>query len=190
MNNKITIYCHFSFKRPKNKSGKCYLACAFYSDFDGKKLLEKRVVERNLWVDHQFITGAQAYEFALSTIYMYQGVLTRKGVNRVMLVTDNSILAGWIENPDKHKNFKEYIDRANAMYRVHGPKEIVLGIGLCKVREYERSYKYCKEQYVEEEDSGINKNTGGNKLNLEKQYDSIMTVKDIMKEDMATPVIE
>lgn len=190
-NKKITLYCHFSFKRPKNKPGKCYLACAFYQDYAAKKLIAKRVVERNLWVDHQFITGAQAYEFALSTIYIYQGILISKGVNQIMLVTDNSILAGWITDPKKHKNFANYIERANSMYRVFAPKEITLGIGLCKVWEYEKSYKYCKEQYVEKEDNVVNKNEHGeNKLDIAKQYDSVQTIDDLMKEDIAKPEIK
>lgn len=146
-NQNRTIYCHFSFKRPKNKDYGIF-AVAFYNDFDGKKIITKAVRKFPLWQDHQFITAIQAYEHALYTIYNWQGVMLKNHITTIMLVTDNSTLAGWIENPKKNKAYTEYMNKAVEKYRAGGPKEIRLSIGLCEVRDYEKSYKFCKEENV------------------------------------------
>lgn len=143
----ITIFCHFSFKRPKGKSYGLF-AVAFYSDFIGKKLITQKTRKFDLWEDHQFITGIQAYEHALLTIYELQGMMVEAGIRQVMLVTDNTTLAGWIEKPNKNKNYAPYMQKAVKSYRVGEPKEIVIGIGLCEPRKSEKSYKYCTEEKV------------------------------------------
>lgn len=147
LRNNITIYCHFSFKRPKGKDYGLF-ATAFYWDFEGKKLITSFTRKFPLWKDHQFITAIQAYEHALFCIHNCQGAMRKNGINNVMLVTDNSTLAGWIENPKKNKQYTEYMNRAVEMYRAGAPKEINLSIGLCEVRDYEKSYKFCKEDKV------------------------------------------
>lgn len=139
------IYCHFSFKRPKGKEYSLF-AVAFYSDFEGKKLIGHVTRRQELWENHQFITGIQAYSLALDAIYQCQGKLKEFGVSQVLLVTDNSTLEGWIIDPKKSKKYKKYMDRAVENYRVGAPREIVLGVGLCEARESEKSYKYCKEE--------------------------------------------
>ncbi len=182
-----TIYCHFSFKRPK---GNIYgiFAVAFYSDFEGKKIITKKVRKFDLWVDHQFITAIQSYEHALLTIYEFQGQMRDAGINQVMLVTDNSTLAGWIENPKKNKNYSEYMEKAVKPYRVGSYKEIVIGVGLCEVRKAEKSYKFCKEELVSNNYIPIekrSKSSQGYKLNI-GEYKSVL---DIISEDKATPEI-
>ena len=143
-----TVYCHFSFKRPKDKPGVGYFAVVFYNEKECKHIIAQRTVERLLWEDHQFITAIQAYEYALSFIHEWQGVMISKGIGQVLLVTDNSILAGWIENPKKNKNYEGYMLKATENYRSGGPKEITLGVGLCNVRNNERAYYYCCESKV------------------------------------------
>lgn len=150
-----TVYCHFSFRRPANKPYGIF-AVAFYSDFEGKKLLMFKTRKFKLWKDHQFVTAIQAYEHALRTIYECQGQMKAAHIRQIMLVTDNSTLAGWIENPAKNKTYTEFMEKAVKMYRVGAPKEIVIGIGLCEARKAEKSYKYCIEEkvcntYVEED---------------------------------------
>ena len=146
-----TIYCHFSFKRPKDK-GYGLFAVAFYKDFEGKKKIIHETVKLDLWKDHQFVTAIQAYANALEEIHKFQGVMMRVSIGDVMLVTDNSILAGWILNPKKNKDYTEYMRRAVEPYRVGSHKEIVVGVGLCEPRDYEKSYKYCKEEFVSNEE--------------------------------------
>ena len=147
LNNNKTVYCHFSFKRPKGKDYGLF-AVAFYWDFDGKKLAAQATRKYPLWKDHQFVTAIQAYEHALYSIYTWQGVMRSKGITNVMLVTDNSTLAGWIENPKKNKAYTNYMNKAVEKYRAGAPKEILISIGLCEVRDYEKSYKFCKEDKV------------------------------------------
>lgn len=143
-----TIYCHFSFKRPKGKQYGIF-ATAFYSDFEGKKLIKSTVRKYDLWENQQFITAIQSYEHALMTIYENQGLMKSANINQIMLVTDNSTLAGWIVNPKKNKAYAEYMERAVKPYRVGSYKEIVLGIGICEPRKSEKSYKFCREELVE-----------------------------------------
>ena len=142
-----TVYCHFSFKRPKGKNYGLF-AVAFYLDFDGKILTAQATRRYPLWENHQFITAIQAYEHALYSIYNWQGIMRNKGITRVMLVTDNSTLAGWIENPKKNKQYTTYMNRAVEQYKAGAPKEITMDVGLCEVRDYEKSYKFCKELYT------------------------------------------
>ena len=141
------VYCHFSFKRPKGKNYGLF-AVAFYLDYEGKILTAQATRRFPLWQDHQFVTAIQAYEHALYSIYLWQGIMKSKGISHVWLVTDNSTLAGWIENPKKNKAYTAYMNRAVEQYRAGAPKEITLSIGLLDVRDYEKSYKFCREDKV------------------------------------------
>lgn len=184
-----TIYCHFSFKRPTGKNYGVF-AVAFYKDFAGKKLITYTVKKFELWKNHQFVTAIQSYENALLTVYENQGMMKQAGINQIMLVTDNSTLAGWIVNPKKNKNYSEFMEKAVKPYRAGSFKEIVLGIGLCEPREAEKSYKYCKEElvtndYKEPEESVGKNNSAGYKIEL-KEYD---TVLDILEKDKSIPKI-
>lgn len=144
-----TVYCHFSFKRPnRGVDGYGLFAVAFYRDYEGKKVIYHVTKKLPLWENHQFITAIQSYENALRVISETQGAMRHNNINRVMLVTDNSTLAGWIENNKKNKAYTKYMIKAVEQYRSGAPKEILLGIGLCEVRDYEKSYKYCTEQYL------------------------------------------
>lgn len=146
-NRGLTVYCHFSFKR-KREEGTGLFAVAFYSDFEGKNLVAQKTRKFDLWQDQQFVTAIQAYEHALRSIYEWQGIMKDKGINQVMLVTDNSTLAGWIEDPKKNKKYTEFMRKATEAYRSGAPKEIVIGVGLCEVRKYEKSYKFCRDDKV------------------------------------------
>ena len=158
-NNSKEVYCHFSFKRPKGKNYGLF-AVAFYLDSEGKVLTAQATRRFPLWRDHQFITAIQAYEHALYSIYVWQGSMRSKGISHVWLITDNSTLAGWIENPKKNKSYTEYMNRAVEQYRVGAPKEITLSIGLCEVRDYEKSYKFCREDKVINDGQTVIKETG------------------------------
>ena len=182
-NNKSTVYCHFSFKRPKGKDYGLF-AVAMYRDFDGKKLITDKTRRIKLWEDHQFITAVQAYENALHSIYEWQGLMSEANINQIMLVTDNSTLAGWIENPKKNKAYYGYMEKAVKMYRAGAPKEIVLGIGLCEPREYEKSYKYCKEERVVEDEKVVT----DNRIDITK-IAGVQSVMDILENDESIPEI-
>lgn len=183
------VYCHFSFKRPKGKSFGIF-AVAVYRDFAGKKLIVAKTRKYKLWDDHQFITAIQAYEHALLSIYEWQGMMFEAGIRQVMLVTDNSTLAGWIENPKKNKNYEPYMNRAVKMFKVGAPKEIVIGIGLCEPRDAEKSYKYCKEDRVENDCSDIDKTdtAEGYKIDISK-LNGVKIVSELLDEDEAVPEI-
>lgn len=183
LNNKgKTVYCHFSFKRPKGKDYGLF-AVAFYTDFEGKHLTAQATRQYPLWKDHQFVTAIQAYEHALYSIYIWQGVMRKNGITNVMLVTDNSTLAGWIQNPKKNKKYTEYMNRAVAQYRAGAPKEITLGIGLCEVRDYEKSYKFCREDKVINNNTDIIRKTdsGIKVIDIKEANIKYNTINDMIK---------
>ena len=184
----ITIYCHFSFKRPKGENYGLF-SVAFYRDFEGKKLITHTTRKYDLWENQQFITAIQSYEHALLTIYENQGLMKKAGISQVMLVTDNSTLAGWIANPKKNKQYSAYMERAVKPYRVGSYKEIVLGIGLCEPRKAEKSYKYCKEELVDNiykpTKNSIENKPSGYKIDI-GEYKSVI---DILNEDKSIPQI-
>jgi len=191
-NKGITIYCHFSFKRPNNGAdGVGLFAVAFYKDYEGKKNICHTTCKLPLWQNHQFVTAIQSYENALRVISELQGAMKANNINQVMLVTDNSTLAGWIEDPTKNKAYTEYMNRALANYRSGAPKEILLGIGLCDTRDYEKSYKYCTERYVNDTAPKENKvnNDGKRVIDISKITTGYKTVTDIMNEQNTMPTI-
>lgn len=183
---KKVVYCHFSFRRPKGKNYGLF-STAFYWDYDGTKLITYKTRKMNLWKDHQFVTAIQAYENALSFIHEYQGQMIEAGIRQVMLVVDNSILAGWIENPKKNKQYTAYMERAVKPYRVGGPKEIRVAVGLCEVRDYEKSYKYCKEELVTEDLTKTEVKAEENRIKLTGEYKSAL---DIIKDDISVPEMD
>lgn len=185
-----TVYCHFSFKRPKGKDYGLF-AVAFYLDEEGKVLTAQATRKFPLWKNHQFITAIQAYEHALYSIYKWQGIMRSKGISTVMLVTDNSTLAGWIENPKKNKAYTEYMNKAVEPYRAGAPKEINLSVGLCEVREYEKSYKYCKEDKVINDKPPVVKTeeTGKRVINLEASNIKYQTISEIEASNINKPEI-
>lgn len=184
------VYCHFSFKRPKGKNYGLF-AVAFYLDYEGKILTAQATRRFPLWKDHQFVTAIQAYEHALYSIYVWQGIMKQKGISQVWLVTDNSTLAGWIENPKKNKAYTEYMNRAVEQYRAGAPKEITLSIGLLEVRDYEKSYKFCKEDKVINDAQPIIKNseTGAKVIDLESSNIQYQTISQIEANNPNRPEI-
>lgn len=183
-----TVYCHFSFRRPKGKDYALF-AVAMYSDFEGKKLIVSKTRKFKMWENHQFITAIQSYEHALQSIYEWQGMMVEAGIKQVMLVTDNSTLAGWIENPKKNKAYYPHMNKAIRMYKVGAPKEIAIGVGLCEPRDAEKSYKYCKEEKLEKDETKLARNSDNeNLLNIDKMI-GVQTISDIMESDVAVPEI-
>lgn len=189
-NNSKEVYCHFSFKRPKGKDYGLF-AVAFYLDFEGKVLTAQATRRFPLWKDHQFVTAIQAYEHALYSIYVWQGIMRSKGISHVWLLTDNSTLAGWIENPKKNKAYTEYMNRAVEQYRVGAPKEITLSIGLCEVRDYEKSYKFCREDKVINDGQTVIKetNTGRKVIDLDSSNMQYQTISQLEASNPNKPEI-
>ena len=189
-NNSKEVYCHFSFKRPKGKNYGLF-AVAFYLDFEGKVLTAQATRRFPLWKDHQFVTAIQAYEHALYSIYVWQGIMRSKGISHVWLLTDNSTLAGWIENPKKNKAYTEYMNRAVEQYRVGAPKEITLSIGLCEVRDYEKSYKFCREDKVINDGKTVIKeeNTGRKVIDLDSSNLQYQTISQLEASNPNKPEI-
>lgn len=187
INSGITIYCHFSFKRPKGKNYGLF-SVAFYQDFPGKMLIHHITRKIDLWENQQFVTAIQSYEHALQTIYELQGQMKNHNINQVMLVTDNGTLAGWIMNPKKNKAYTAYMERAVKPYRAGSFKEIVIGIGLCEPRKAEKSYKYCKEEYVVE--SRVKEDSNNDEAEVYQiDPNNYRTIIDDIEEDKSIPVI-
>lgn len=171
------IYCHFSFRRKCSETG--IFAVALYTDKEGKNLVDKKVKEHILWENHQHITAIQAYENALRCLWEWQPILIEHRVTNVILVTDNSNLAGWIENPRKNKNYYKYMARANSQYRVGASRELRIAVGLAEPRRVEKSYKYCHEKYVIGNNPVGADKIGDHKIGLsESEYSTVLDILD------------
>ena len=189
MDRKI-VYCHFSFRRPKGKDYGIF-AVALYADEEGKILIAQKTRAIKLWKNHQHITAIQAYENAMYTIWEWQYNLKNYNVTNVLLVTDNSTLAGWIIDPKKNKKYTDIMLKATYPYKVGSPREIGIAIGLCEPRDYEKSHKFCREELVVNKsvmnDTGTNDNSNFNKsvhnnFGIETS-DGIKTALDIVMEN-------
>lgn len=186
------VYCHFSFRRPQGKNYSLF-ATALYADKAGKILVAAKTRAYPMWRNHQHITAIQAYEHALYCIWEWQSKLIEHGVTHVFLVTDNSTLAGWIENPKKNKKYTPYMNRANEQYKVGGKKEIYLSIGLCEVVDYEKSRKFCVEEKVVNkipEDNGNNGKSKGKNYKHKLKIDEYKSIDDIINEDKPEGMLE
>lgn len=170
------VYCHFAFRRPRGKSYGIF-ACALYADYAGKRTVIHVTRAFKLWKDHQHITAIQAYEHAMYCLWTWQAKLKEHAVTNILLVTDNSTLAGWIENPRKNKQYAEWMAKANDPYRMGRPKEIYLPVGLCEVRDAEKSHKYCREELVVNKlpvETG--KKAAGFKIDIGGEYKTAMEI--------------
>lgn len=187
------VYCHFSFRRNTKDTDKnaVILATAIYADEEARLLVALRVRKYNMWKNQQFITAIQSYEHALYTIWELQKKLMDHGVSEVILVTDNSTLHKWIENPKKNKDYVYWMEMANKKYRVGAAKEIQLGVGLYMVVKNEKSYKYCTDYYIKkkEPEKHLNSNNKGKVHKLEIDESSYKSVMDILEEDREDTII-
>ncbi len=180
------VYCHFSFRRPRGKNYGLF-SCALYADFEGKVLVSHVTRAFLLWKDHQHITAIQSYEHALYCIWAWQAKLKEYKVTNVLLVTDNSTLAGWIENPKKNKEYESWMARANDQFRAGRPKEIQLSVGLCEVRDAEKSHKYCTEDRVANKiPTQEKKPVAGYKLDIGSNYKSAVEIDNESKPEIVT----
>jgi len=175
---KGTLFCHFSFRRPKG----CdygYFSVALYRDKEAYILIDKGVRKLPLWQDSQLVAAAQSYENALYFIHKWQVKLRRLGVKNILLVTNNSTLAKWIMNPNKNKKYYKYMDKAVEKYRAGSSMEISIGIGLCEPVEREKSRKFCSEEYVLEDWTIVNnteEKKKGTKISVGSNYTTIYNV--------------
>lgn len=140
-------YCHFSFRRPRGKPYGIF-AAAIYADFEGKVLVTEKTKALELWENQQNVTAIQSYANAMECIWGWQPELIKHGVTNILLVTDNSTLAGWIIDPYKNRGYTDDMMRAMEPYKVGGPKEIIIQVGLCEPRKAEKSHKFCREDLI------------------------------------------
>lgn len=142
------LYCHFSFRRKTKNIKYGIFACAFFVSEDSRKPIAKFVEAHKLWEDQQYVSAVQSFNYALNTIWQNQKELIEKGIERIYLVTDNSTLAKWIENPRKNKEYERWMVKAYKNFRAGEVKELKIEIGLADVVKYEKSYKFCKEEFI------------------------------------------
>lgn len=141
------VYCHFSFRRPKNKDYGLF-AVAIYKDYEGKQLIAVRTRKVSLWENQQFISAIQSYSNALDMIWVWQSKLLSYNVTKVRLITSNITLHKWILNPLKNKNYSDWMKRAYSPYRPGEKKELFIDVDLGEYRDSEKSYKFCREDLV------------------------------------------
>lgn len=178
---KKVVYCHFSFRRPKGESYGIF-AAALYYDFEGKTLIAQKTRAFELWENHQHVTAIQAYEHALYCLWEWQYKLKEYNVTNVLLVTDNSILAGWIVNPEKNKEYTAHMRKATLPYGAGSGREILIPIGLCEPRDAEKSHKFCRLDLVKNKiPDGNKKKTTAYRLDIDTR--GFKSALDIAKED-------
>lgn len=174
------IYCHFSFRRPRGENYGIF-SCALYTDFNGKNLIARRTRAYELWENQQHITAIQSYWHALECIFEWQNKLIKYGITNVLLVTQNSTLEGWIIGDKVNKKYTKWMTKANNAFSASQKKEIKLPVGICKARDYEKSRKYCKEEFVE---NGIPKKVG-DKTTYKLSLEGAKSITDVISEEEA-----
>lgn len=143
-----TVWVHFSFRRPKHKKYGIF-AVAMYGDEEGRHFLGSTTRAFKLWKDQQYVTAIQSYEHALYCIWEDQSKMERANVDNIILMTDNSTLAKWIEDNNKRPDYAPYMKRAVEQYQVGGNKQIYVNIALHEPLKSEKSHKFCREELIQ-----------------------------------------
>lgn len=183
----VPVYVHFSFKRPKGAKYGLF-AVAMYADKEYKRLMGSETRAFKLWVADggQYATAIQALEHALYSIWRVQKQMMENKVNKVYLVTDNSILANWVLEPHKNKKYADIMDRAIRHYLPGMAKEIMLPIGLVDVVDAEKAYKFCRADLVINKEflraQGL-KEKGVHKTRNVIEVEDRRSILDIVQED-------
>jgi len=182
-----TIYCHFSYRRPKGQNFAVFTS-AFYKDEEGTEYICHFTRAFNMWENQQYVCGVQSYEHALYCIWVNQKELIERGISVVNLVTDNSALAKWIADPKSNKNYTYWINRAQSNYALGKNKEININVGLCKPTRSEKSYKFNTIDQIINKIPEVKFNVGGNQVNKLGVNGNVKSIKSIVKEYTTTPV--
>lgn len=144
-------YLHFAGKLPRKYEDKAIMSVALCTDYLGYYLVTKKVeavdaeTTNNKWID------VQALDYALDFLFRIQSDLIAQGVSRVFLVTDNPNLYTYLVDKPLSKTIKTWLDVIYKNYSVFGPKELKLGIGMCKLCDRNRAKTYYFEKFVENE---------------------------------------
>lgn len=186
MENIKIVYCHFSFRRPKDEDYGIF-ACALYSDEAGKNLVARRTRAFKLWQNHQHITAIQSYWHALDCLFDWQSKLLSFGVTNVLLVTQNSTLESWIVGEKINKEYIKWMDKANKYFSISQSKELKIPVGICKARDYEKSRKYCREDLIENELPKKIKNNTVVRLNITDSK-SVIDILDSENKNMSNGI--
>lgn len=181
-------YVHFSGKLPRKYPGKAIMSVAICTDYLGYNLVTKKVeavdaeTSNNKWID------VQALDYALNYLFRIQSDLISSGVTRVFLVTDNPNLYTYLVEEPLSKTIKDWLDILFNNYSVFGPKELKLGIGVCKLCERNRAKTYYFDKFVENpEYFNIKPVAKSSKVSKRKTYvfdgfDTLITAKDLLNE--------
>lgn len=145
----LTVYLHFSFRKPKDEKY-AFFSCVCFYDREFKKMITKYVTTDVLWYpSSQHINSIQSYYMALNYIFNHQNDMIRNGISRVILVTNNSSLTNWILGRGRNKYYREYISKVCEPFRFGCAKEIGVGVGILEAVDKELSKRYCHERYAD-----------------------------------------
>lgn len=135
------LYCKFTSRIPKGeKYG--YFVTVLYKDVACTQEIAHSICKLQLMENVQYVNSIQSYGAALESIRNWQGKIRAMGEYNVILMTYNSTLAKWIEEPKKAGKYEKYLESINSLYRVGGVREIKLAIGLAYDSKNTAS-KYC-----------------------------------------------
>lgn len=190
-------YLHFAGKLPRKYKDKAIMSVAICTDYYGYNMVMKQVevvdaeTSNNKWVD------IQALDYALNYLFKIQSELISLGVSRIFLVTDNPNLFGYLTDKPLSKAVKEWLDIIYTNYSVFGPKELKLGIGVCKLCERNRAKTYYFEKFVENPEyfnlnTNINNSTktAKRKTYVFEDINNMVTAKDLLNESAVEGVDE
>lgn len=182
-------YVHFAGKLPRKYPGKAIMSVSICTDYLGYNQVMRKVeavdaeTSNNKWID------IQALDYALNYLFRIQADLISLGVTRIFLVTDNPNLYTYLVDEPLSKTVKDWLDLVFNNYSVFAPKELKLGIGVCKLCERNRAKTYYFEKFVENPDYFNIKPVNNSKSNKAKRktyvfdgFESLITAKDLLNE--------
>lgn len=126
-------YVHFSGKLPRGEQGKAVVAVAVCADYEGYKVVAKRVkavtdvVHTNKW------TPLMGLAETFSYLYDMQVDMLDAGVDKVYLVTESANIHDYLKKTPSNKFVREYLDKLYSIYSTGGPKELRIGVGLAEL---------------------------------------------------------
>lgn len=140
------LYCHFSFRQPKNEKY-CIFSCACYTDKEYKNLVARQTEVYDIWLDNQHVIAMQSYWFALKCLYEWQDKILKAKFTNVLLVCNNRFLVETIVGSKKYSFVGAYLEDVYRDY-VNGNKYFKIPIGICNAVKYDRAKKFCTKEFV------------------------------------------
>lgn len=144
-------YIHFMSKVPRNAETKAVSAVVVCADYEGYKVITKRVRTGENETNNPKWTNLIALKETFAFIYDMQASMLKSGVTKVYLVTDSTIMYSFLTKRPTNSFVRRYINSLYQLYGFGGSKELRIGVGVAKLCSRNSARSRCDSSLIEKE---------------------------------------